>query len=267
MIDCATIEIADPLSKEHCYAMNLLSAESATNTASKSGMWSDNNVWGGDVPASGSTVLIPKGVEVTVDEISEVSLEGVRVEGSLTFSKNNDTKLKVGTLITAPDSLIRLGSQDAPIDADVSATIEIADLGPIDLGSDPEQLGRGIIAHGAVEIFGAPKTSWVELYSGGQTGSSTLHLGSAPEGWRPGDRLVVAGTSPDGSGEEEVTIASVNGSTVKTEQPLQLDHTAPRDDLAVHVGNLTRNVAVQSESTQIETSRARHVHAHARRDD
>ena len=67
-----------------------------------------------------------------------------------------------------------------------------------------------------------------------------------------GDQLVIAGTRPDGGGDETVVIQSIEGNRIVVEAPLSEDHITPRDHLQVHVANISRNVEFTSENTAID---------------
>src|SRR5205814_10666159 len=135
--------------------------------------------------------------------------------------------------------------------------------GPIDTGWDPRLLSRGLISHGRVSLVGAEVTSFVALARPPQKGDSKLVLAKAPVNWRKGDRLILTGTAgPPGKDgrtqDEELTIVSVSGAEV-TVPPLEFDHTAPREGLTAYVGNLTRNVRLESENRDPDQL-ARHGH-------
>lgn len=149
-------------------------------------------------------------------------------------------------------SLVEIGTPARPVQADVTATVVFADLGPIDLAVDPGQLGRGAIFHGTTRIHWAEKTPFTTLASPPRAGDTVLALAAAPAGWQVGDRLVIAGTRADATGEETVTITGIAGATVSFDQPLQYNHLPLRADLAVHVANLTRNVVFTSENPALD---------------
>ncbi|MEL7210071.1 MAG: G8 domain-containing protein, partial [Actinomycetota bacterium] len=168
------------------------------------------------------------------------------------FATDADTTLRVDTLVSSPGSVLEVGTPDQPVDAAVTATIEVADTGPIDVARDPSQLGRGLVLHGTVRMHGADRTDWTALAEAPRSGDDRLVLPDAPTGWQVGDRLVVAGVQPDGTGEEQVSVAAVEGSTAVLDGALSEDHVPPRADLDVHVANLTRNVVVASASKELD---------------
>ena len=128
-------------------------------------------------------------------------------------------------------------------------------------------------------MHGSVRTpTFVRLATEPRAGHTTLTLSEAVSGWRVGDRLVLPDTrhikesEVTGGGwinavnqweERTVQAISADGRTLTLNSALQYDHLGARDlngvlDFLPHVGNLTRNVIVRSES------RDRHPRPHAR---
>ena len=71
-----------------CFAGNVVAQEAVS-----SGDWSDASTWsGGDVPAAGDIVTIGEGFDVVLD-VSPPTLNGINVEGTLSFSNDVDLEL------------------------------------------------------------------------------------------------------------------------------------------------------------------------------
>ena len=241
------------LQSEHMAAMDLAPPQNATHVAAASGDWSSPSTWqGGRIPDEGSRVLIPEGVVLTLDSELTSSLKWLRVNGELRFAIDRDTELRVDTLVTAPGSRLEIGTAEQPVPSNVRAQIVFADLGPLNVDDDPMLMGRGAILHGATRIHGAAKTSAVTAAIDPQRGDQEILLDAPPSGWAVGDQLVIAGTSPDGQGDETVRIQSIEGSRILLDAPLNENHVTPRDHLKVHVANLTRNVEFSSENKAID---------------
>ena len=241
------------LQAEHLAAMNLAAADAASHVAVASGLWSSPSTWrDGLVPDEASRVLIPEGLTVKVDGEFRASLDWVRVNGTLRFATDVDTALKVDTVVTAPGSRLEIGTPMDPVQADVSARIEFADRGPLTVDSDPLLIGRGAILHGATQIHGAAKSSAMTVARDPLQGDREILLSEIPSGWVVGDAVVIAGTRPDGSGDETARIAAIEADRILLEEPLRHDHITPRDHLKVHVANLTRNVVFSSENKALD---------------
>ncbi|MEM6944969.1 MAG: hypothetical protein AAF565_14585 [Pseudomonadota bacterium] len=131
-----------------------------------------------------------------------------------------------------------IGSETARIQADVTASVILAEDGPIDQTGDPTLLSRDALLHSRTAIFTALETPAV-------AGDVHITRSTAPTGRRVGDESTIAGTDPgDPTGDEVVT----RRRTITCNQPFQSDHVPPRADLDVQVENLTRNVELSSET-------------------
>lgn len=248
--------------EEHIALMNLVPVEEATHVAVNNGSWFDPATWAnGEVPGDGARVYIPEGVDVVYDGESPVSLFTVRVDGTLEFATDQNTFMEVDTLVVAPSGHLIIGTIANPVAANVSAIIQIADNGPIDVAWDPMLLSRGVISHGEVEIHGAEKDTFLKVAVDPMAGDTSITLEAPPEGWHVGDRLVLTGTHlaalpPATVGEtrdvetedEELIITAIEGNVIHFDRPLQFDHDAPRDDLKAYVANYSRNVQILTEN-------------------
>ena len=243
--------------------MNLVPVADATHIAVNNGSWFDPNTWAnGEVPGAGAKVLIPSGFAVDYDGESPASLFTVRVDGMLHFATDQNSFMEVDTLIVSPTGHLTMGTVSDPVEVGVTATIQIADNGPIDVGWDPMLLSRGVISHGAVEIHGQEKDPFLKVSVDPMAGDTSMVLESAPVGWEVGDTLVLTGTklSPVGwqqpettwnfqTEDEELTIVGINGNTILFDKPLQYDHDGPRADLKAYVANYSRNVTIETENS------------------
>jgi hypothetical protein len=248
---------------EHEAVLALVPRSEATHVAIGNGDWSDPGTWyQGKIPGADAKVLIPEGISVTYDLVSNASLFTVRVDGELSFATETDTKMLVDTLVVSPMGRLEIGTEENPIQNGVTADIVIADNGDINVGWDPMLLSRGVVSHGAVEIYGQEKTAFLTVDNAPMSGATTINLSEVPQGWQVGDTIVITGTHKQGwywdnnirdviyheSEDEEVTITAINGSTITIDQSLKYDHDAPRDDLAAYVSNMTRTITIASEN-------------------
>ncbi len=241
------------MATEHQQLLNLVPRSEATHVAIGNGEWFDASTWyQGRIPDAGAKVLIPRGVEVNYNGESDASLFSIRVDGTLQFATDRDTKLVLDTMVVAPSGRLEIGSAERPIEAGVNARIVIADNGDIDVNWDPTLLSRGVLSHGSVEIYGAEKTAFEKVAVAPMRGDTSLHLSEAPTGWQVGDTLVVTGTHKTKLGtasqDEVLEIVSIDGNKITFDRPLAYDHDTPREDLFAYVANTTRNVTFESES-------------------
>lgn len=247
---------------EHMELLDLVPRTDATHIAVRDGDWSDPNTWyNGEIPGAGAKVLIPKGVTVEYDVVSDASIQTMRVDGTLDFATLQNTKLLIDTFVVADSGTLTIGTETDPMATNVTADIVFANNGDIDVTWDPTLLSRGLISHGQVEIHGAAKSSHLAVTTAPMAGDQTITLTDAPTGWQVGDTIVLTGTHKTGwtwdndvravvhkeSEDEEVVITAIDGATITIDRPLEYDHDTPRDGLSAYVANTTRNVTFSSE--------------------
>lgn len=235
-------------------ALALVSVDDATHIAVASGDWSDACIWrDGALPGAGARVLIPANIEVRVDGVVDANISTIGVYGELSFDPAQDTELRVNTLVSAQTGNLEVGSEAAPISDAVTARILFTADTVFDESEDPLQLARGAILMGQTTMHGAAKTHRSVLATHPRAGDAQIELAEAPSRWTVGDAIVIAGTQAnDPQSDERRIIAAISGTTVTLDAALIRDHVAPDPDLEVHVANLTRNIQIASESSQVE---------------
>jgi len=239
----------EPGEDAHSHATDLVPTDRATHTATGSGNWTDPDVWDNGVPDADARVHIPSGTAVTLADTTD-RLHWLRVDGTYRVDPGSDSHLRVETVVTTEASRFEVGTAESRVGPDVTATTTFLDRGPIDTDYDPGRRSRGLLTVGEVAIHGTEKTEWTELAAFPTSGDDRLELASAPEGWQPGDRVVVAPVD-DPDTDEVKAVTGIDGSTVSMASGLDHDHVPPKDDLPVHVANLSRSVRFQSESTDV----------------
>ncbi len=244
----------------------------------RSGSWASPSTWSsGQVPTANHIVHVDPGHVVTIDTTGALAYT-LAVHGTLRFSPTVNTSLKATNLMVMGDhgmpgmtgvGYLEVGTADAPIAANVTAEIIIADS-PLGSGvADPEQFGTGLLNFGRMTMHGsATNPTFVRMATEPRAGDTTLTLSQPVSGWQVGHRLVLPDTrhldwddTTNGGWEnlqnewEERTVQSISddGLTVTLTTALQFDHLGARDlngvlDFLPHVGNLTRNVVVRSEN-------------------
>ena len=258
--------------EEHLALLALVAPGTESVTAVKTGMWSDPTVWsGGQIPGNEAKVLIPLGMVVTVDGKRSERLWWIRVNGELRFREDVVTELLVDTLIVDVSGKLTMGTKDAPIAGNVIARIVFIDRGVIDTTWDPHLLSRGLISHGALEVYGEERTAFVSLAVAPVKGATELMLDVPVKNWRVGDEVKIPSTEyrdeivnrPSLYDYEETRIIrsiSSDGLRVGVDA-LVYDHLPPVISgfpmLDTYVVHMTRNVILESESKQDAT---RHGH-------
>lgn len=259
------IPIAQHLTDEANRFFALVPVHTATHTAVASGNWNAVSTWAsGVVPTVGAKVVIPAGITVRFNAYMNGAIDWLRIDGALEFAVDQNTQLKVDTVVVTTAGRLHIGTAQNPIQNHVTARILIADGGPINVTRDPYKLGRGLLSRGEVRMHGKVVTPYVSVAVNPSAGDTTLYLASVPTNWRVGDRIVVSGTIPTRAdfGAEEVQILAINGSQV-TIDPLQYYHFAPDGyDLSVHVTNLSRNIVFDAEDSTVVAERPHMVFFH-----
>jgi hypothetical protein len=191
---------------------------------------------------------------------------GIDSGGTLAFQNDRATKLQVGTLLVMPGGTLEVGTEQDPIAANINAEIIIKNT-PLNSTIDPSQYGTALLALGDVIIHGSVKSpTFVRVSAEPKAGQTTLSLDEPVSGWRPGDRLILPDTRHLRDNEvrdwqalqnqwEELTLQSISGDgkTITLTSALRFDHLGARDgngklDFLPHVGNLSRNVVIRSQS-------------------
>jgi hypothetical protein len=258
--------------------------------AKTSGPWSSPATWGGVVPnrnnaGSQLDMVICKDVTVTFDNETIAGtiagmtagqyIDTLRLQGTLDFHPNMNTRLFVDTLVSQPGSVLQVGTPANPIAPGNKAEILIP-TGPF-AANDIMQMGKGLILNGPVRMYGASKTSFASITSGYTQGSDRISIDVPDPAWVIGDEIVIAPTAfekaqdmdsqtSECSAERFRIFGFANGAillgTPDTATPspatLAWNHT-PYPGQKVHVANLTRNVVVRSVSTSVTPPRRGHV--------
>jgi Ca2+-binding RTX toxin-like protein len=250
---------ADSVSKreEHLALFELIRYDQVTHYAMTSGDWSDPSIWhDGMVPIDGARVLIPIGVQVNVDNVLATEIATLRIDGTLSFATQIDTQLKVDTAVVSDVGTLIIGTESNPVAANVTAKLIFTDNGAIDRNWDPYGISRGLITHGAVQMYGAAKVSSLELTGTVRAGATVLSMAGLPAGWKVGDKVVIAGTSAGGNQSEERIIRAISGNSILVDA-LSYDHLTLSSAQSVHIANTTRNIILDSEASV--TARRGHV--------
>jgi hypothetical protein len=237
------------------------------------GAWSSASTWApAHVPGAGDIVSIAHAV--TYDTTSgDVDVIGVEAGGMLRFSTSQATRLRVGTLIVLPGGALHVGTPSNPVSPSITAEIIIKDQ-PLNASIDPDQYGTGLLSiDGQVTMHGAVRSpTFARADVEPRAGHTEVTLDRQVSGWRVGDRVFLPDTRQVHPDEwfnpafplrvEERTIQSISsdGRRVTLSSALAFDHRGARDadgtptvlsngiKLLPHLGNLTRNVIVRSES-------------------
>jgi len=182
------------MQNEHDAMLALVPTNQATHTAVANGNWTSGATWSaGTVPGAGAKVYIPAGRIVTYNANSAASVQWVRVNGKLAFTRSADTALTVDTVVVDVGGEWEQGVPGSPIAANVKSVVTFSDGGPINTGVDTFFQSRGFLCHGRARICGTTVTPFVKTTGGLAAGATALNLANSPTGWKAGDRLLITG--------------------------------------------------------------------------
>lgn len=260
---------------EHLAVLALYPEAEATHIAIADGSWFDTATWqSGTIPGNDARVFIGADRTLHYDGDSAARLFSIRLEGTLHFATNLDIHVFVDNFIATPGSVLTIGTEATPVAANHTVRFSFINNGPIDQVADPVMLGRGLMSHGTVSIYGADKLDFVALEGDALAGANQLVLDLpngmlTPLGWTVGDQLVLGGTSFNAAGndddntrfrDEVLTVTAINGHiinftnndiTAGDNTVLRFDHVRPTGyevyNLQLYVANVSRNVVFDTE--------------------
>ncbi|MEQ8472931.1 MAG: G8 domain-containing protein [Marinoscillum sp.] len=238
-------------------------------------LWSDSDTWGGaGKPGEGDVVTIPAGTRIILDD-NPPALGGLVIEGKLEFDRKD---LSLTSDYIMVHGFLEIGTETSLFEHKAIITLtgdseqDIASMG-----------SRGImVMGGSLELHGAsPEVVWTRLNDHANAGSTNVML-SENVSWAPGDEVVVAPTDFYRAGNgisitEKMTVESSTSDQLEFTNSLNASHwgllqyatatgmsltntnlvnppVADTDstttplvlDERAEVGNLTRNIVIQS---------------------
>lgn len=250
--------------------------------SAKSGPWSAPATWaGGKVPGPGALVHIRPDHAVVYDVESTAVLRAVNVGGTLTFARDRNTRMDVGSLRIAPGDTpseegfdcdghamelppgvvrpaLEIGTPNDPVPAKFTALIRLTYIP----GTNKESLPALVCCGGRLDLHGSPLSkTWVRLGATTKKGEAVVTTSEPITGWKAGDRVVLTATKSDrnsggtyrpGKGDREsqteeriITSIKDSGSLITLDRSLDHEHAGVGDYRGV-VANLSRNVVIES---------------------
>lgn len=254
-----------------------------------SGAWSEPATWeGGAVPGAGARVQVREGHKVVYDVADDRVVRSIHVAGTLDFARDRDTRLVVGLIKIqagddasengfdcefhapaavepgAPRPTLTVGTADDPIPAGKTALIRLARVEGLDEVTCPAIIDCG----GRMEFHGAPMPkTWTRLSREAGRGEAVVLVPQADAvGWKPGDQVLVAGTTRQMGYKNSRTHSVAERPATETrrivkvspyreldvrmtrlwlDSPLEGSHRA-EGSYRAEVANLSRNVVIES---------------------
>jgi len=177
-------------------------AHGASISSVQSGNWSDSAVWSsGQVPATGDTVSIQSGDVVVYNIVSNDVLGDVSINGTLKFSRTENTRLKTsGNIFVRNGGYLNMGIPSDFIQKNVRAEVifvfprkYIFESGEMNF----HDFGLWVMGKESKwDVHGAPLLhAWSKLASNAPAGSSTVTVESDTTDWYVGGSVVITQTS------------------------------------------------------------------------
>ncbi len=206
--------------------------------------WSDPATWpNGQVPRAGDRVTIAADMNVVLD-VSPPALNGLSIDGKLTFS--NDADLELTTEWIMLHGELAIGTEARPHTR--LATITLTD----NVKGEDVMAGMGdrgiMISGGTLNLHGDRTHTWTKLSATAEAGATTIQVLDA-SGWRAGDEIVLASTDFDPRQAEKRTITAISGNTITLDRSLEYMHFGEITydvDQRGEVGLLTRNIKIHA---------------------
>ena len=215
------------------------------------------------MPAAGAVVTIPAGKTVVLD-VTTPALGGLVIMGTLVAKQGATIGVTAGYVDVAKGGRLQVGTAAEPFTGTATFTLTVTSA---TTGGIPG-MGTKVLAvsDGILDLHGAPvATNWTKLGVDVTAGATSITLAQAP-GWKAGDRIVIAPSTPDQATHDVATIASITGATLTLTAPLKYPHFGAVQragdvdlDVRAEVGLLTKNILITGDESSTSTK----VGAHA----
>jgi cell migration-inducing and hyaluronan-binding protein len=247
-----------------CSVFAVVQAQNAGSPAARPSNWSDPATWPDrKVPVAGDKVTIAKGRDVVLD-VSPPPLNGVTIDGKLSFANNADLELTTEWVMVHGELEIGTEARPHTRKATITFTNNVKDEDISGIGGATDRVDRGImLMGGTLNLHGDRTHTWTKLASTANAGTTSIQVLNAA-GWRVGDEIVLASTDFNPRQAERRTIAAISGNTITLDRRLDYMHfgkiTFDVDERG-EVGLLTRNIKLQASADAEQSFYGGHVMA------
>jgi hypothetical protein len=204
-------------------AISSVSAQMTAIESISSGNWSDPKVWSeGVVPQVGDDVTIRAGDTIVYDVVSDAVLDQVTINGVLYFSRQTNTRLRVGNhILVQAGGYLNMGTPTDYLPPNIKAELDFvlteaqanAFVGaspPVAAASnshdgvhdhsaasvfDSPDIGLWVFEQGRWDVYGAPLLrTWSKLASNASVGAQTVVVENNVGDWYVGGQIVLTST-------------------------------------------------------------------------
>ena len=157
-------------------------AQSPAVPAARATNWSDPATWPNrKVPVAGDKVIIEKDKQVVLD-VTPPALNGVTIDGKLSFANNKDVELTTEWIMLHGE--LEIGTEKAPHTrkATITFTNNVKDEDISGVGGTTDRVDRGImLMGGTLNLHGPEKSTWTKLAKTAEAGSTSIEVLSAAD--------------------------------------------------------------------------------------
>ncbi len=175
----------------------IVQAQNSAASAAKATNWSDPATWPNrKVPVAGDKVIIEKDKQVVLD-VTPPALNGVTIDGKLSFANNKDIELTTEWIMVHGE--LEIGTEKAPHTrkATITFTNNVKDEDISGVGGTTGKVDRGImLMGGTLNLHGNQTNAWTKLSNTAAAGATSIQVLNAA-GWKVGDEIVLASTDYD----------------------------------------------------------------------
>src|SRR5437867_11306558 len=202
----------------------VVQAQNAGTPAVKQSRWSDPATWPGrKAPVAGDKVAIEKGKDVVLD-VSPPALNGLTIEGKLSFADNKDLELTTEWIMVHGELAIGTEAKPHTRMATITLTDNVKDEDITGVGGTTDRSDRGIMTMGGtLNLHGNRTNSWTKLSKTAEAGSDSIEVLNAPGG-RGVDMIVHVSTDLEPHRAEGRTVAAIRGNTITLDKKLDSMH-------------------------------------------
>src|SRR6195256_6875162 len=239
-------------------------AQSPAAPAAKATNWSGPATWPNrKVPVAGDKVIIEKDKQVVLD-VTPPALNGVTIDGKLSFANNKDVELTTEWIMLHGELEIGTEAKPHTRKATITFTNTVKDEDISGVGGNTDKVDRGImLMGGTLNLHGDRTNTWTKLSNTAAAGATSIQVLNAA-GWKVGDEIVLAPTDFDPRQAERRTIAAIRGNAITLDKKLDYMHFGKitfEVDERGEVGMLSRNILIQASPDADQTLFGGHIMA------
>src|ERR1700748_3664722 len=152
----------------------IVQAQSPPAPTAKATNWSDPATWPNrKVPVAGDKVIIEKDKRVVLD-VTPPALNGVTIDGKLSFANNKDVELTTEWIMVHGELEIGTEAKPHTRNATITLTDNVKGEDISGVGGTTDRVDRGImLMGGTLNLHGPEKSTWTKLAKTADAGSTS----------------------------------------------------------------------------------------------